>query len=95
MPDRPPARVALDLLRDWRVYREWSQETLGEKARLTPAAISKLETGQAKANPVTVFKLMRALGITRQQLLEQGPPQDWLRQQEDTEGEKKEVVALA
>lgn len=98
MAGKIPSRLALEHLRSWRAYRELSLEKLADLAGMTSATISKLENGKAHANPVTVFKLAKALGISRKQLLEEEPTEEWLEspgQHGHTEGEKKEVGAPA
>ena len=86
---RQANRIDLERLSLWRAWRGWKQDELAEVAGLSRTTISALENGLARANPVTVYKLARAMGISRQQLLEEEPPQDWLKQHEFTEGERK------
>ena len=88
---RPPARVDLEHLRSWRAYRGLSMDGLAALADLTRTAIANLESGNAKANPVTVFKLARALRITRKQLIEEEPPEET----QESEGKPKERRAVA
>jgi transcriptional regulator with XRE-family HTH domain len=98
MAGKTPSRVALEHLRSWRAYREMTLEILAKTAGMTPASISKLENIQAHANPVTVFKLAKALGISRKQLLEEEPTEEWLKspgQHEQTAEDKKEAGAPA
>jgi transcriptional regulator with XRE-family HTH domain len=98
MPGKIPSRVALKHLRSWRAYRELTLEKLADIAGMTSASISNLENEKAHANPVTVFKLAKALGISRKQLLEEEPTEEWLEppgQHEQPAGGKKEVGAPA
>jgi transcriptional regulator with XRE-family HTH domain len=77
MPEnRSTSRVALPHLRSWRAWRELTMEGLAAKAGVTRGTIYNLESGQAAANPVTVFRLAKALMITRQQLIEEEPPEE-------------------
>lgn len=92
---RQANRIDIARLSLWRAWRNLKQDELAETAGVSRTTVSALENGLARANPVTVYKLARALGISRQQLLEEEPPQEWLQQHEQTEGEKKEVAALA
>lgn len=95
MAGKIPSRAELEHLRSWRAYRELSMEKLAEIAGITSAAISRLENGLARANPVTVFKLARALGISRRQLLEEEPPEEELKDHEWTKEGEKEGRAVA
>lgn len=100
MAGKQPSRVALEHLRSWRASKGLTLETLGEAADLTKTALSRLENGQARANPITVFKLARALGITRKQLTEQEPdeaiqPAERQGDHELIEGDKKDGSAAA
>lgn len=100
MASKQPSRVALQHLRSWRAYKGLTLDALGEAADLTKTALSRLENGQARANPITVFKLAKALGITRKQLVEQEPdeaiqPADGQEDHEQTEEDKKDGRAAA
>jgi transcriptional regulator with XRE-family HTH domain len=105
-PGRPPTggrqanRIAVDRLSLWRAWKHWGQGELAQKADLSRTTVSMLENGLARANPVTVYKLAQALGISRKQLLEEDPPEAWLIQpgEEDaaeTEEGQKEGRAVA
>lgn len=59
-------------LRAWRNHRIMSQKELAEKAGITEATVSRLETG-GRVRYSTVAKLADALGITREQLLRSEP----------------------
>lgn len=62
-------------LRAWRRYRLMSGPELAERAGITRSAVSRLETKEgATANVSTVAKLAKALGITREQLVREAPP---------------------
>lgn len=67
-------RVHLPNLRAWREAKVVSQSELFEITGVAESTISKLEHG-GQANLRTVGKLAEGLGITRQQLVYQQPPQ--------------------
>lgn len=71
-------RIDVSRLSLWRAWREMSQADLEKAAGISRTAISNLENGTARANPATVYKLARGLGISRKQLLEEDPPEAWL-----------------
>ncbi len=48
-------------------------EDLAKESQLSLMAIQRLETGKANANPLTVVKLARALGISSAALIYQNP----------------------
>ena len=82
----------------WRAWKRWTQDELASAAGVSRTTVSMLENGAALANPVTVYKLARALGISRQQLLEENPPEEWLeqpQQHEQADEGQKEGRALA
>jgi transcriptional regulator with XRE-family HTH domain len=83
-------RTPLPKLVLWRGWRNLSIRALAEKAHIGYPTISLLERGKMQANPTTVFKLARALGITRKQLLEEDPPEDWLNTREGEEVKKQD-----
>jgi transcriptional regulator with XRE-family HTH domain len=60
-------------LRQWRDYRELSQEQLGEKIGLTQGMISQLESGLSDYTGTHLENLSTALGCTVYQLLFQDP----------------------
>ncbi len=67
--EKRPVRIPLTNLVDWRRYRGLTQEQLAAKSELTRLTIYNLETGKVQANPVTVGKVARGLGISIEQLL--------------------------
>lgn len=100
MVERRSAREDLVHLRTWRAYRSMTLKELAEASGVSLMGVQRLESGHARANPVTVTKLARALGITRKQLIEQEPdetilPKNKQEEHQQLEGEKKEVGALA
>lgn len=56
-------------LREWRKYRDLSQEELGAKMGVTQGMISHLETGEADYTGETLESLAKALDCTTFQLL--------------------------
>lgn len=50
-------------LRAARVARGWSQQRLADEAGVNRDSISRMETGQSGAYPLTVGKLAAALGV--------------------------------
>jgi DNA-binding XRE family transcriptional regulator len=72
--ERTPTRRALPHLKAWRVYRLLSQAKLAETAGVGEMTIVRLER-RGEANEITIYKLAKALGITVQQILEEGPPE--------------------
>ncbi len=81
--ERRSVRVPLTNLLDWRSHRGLTQEQLAAKSGLTRLTIYNLETGRARANPVTLGKLARGLGVSIPQLLA-GPAAYEAEQQQDS-----------
>ncbi len=52
-----------------RLRREWTQTDLGYKARMTPAEISRIETGRLTPYPGQIKRLVRVLGLGADELL--------------------------
>lgn len=95
MANQQSARVALLHLRSWRAHRMLTLVQLGEAAGLSKMALQRLETGQAQANPLTVVKLARALGITKKQLIEEEPPEETRDDHQHVEVGQKDGRAVA
>jgi DNA-binding XRE family transcriptional regulator len=72
---RPPIRsgFALTYLRAWREWRVMSQAELARRAKVSKATVARIEGGQP-AVFVTTDKLAKALEVTREQLVREGPP---------------------
>lgn len=62
-------------LREWRKYRGFSGEKLGELSGVSPGQISLIERKLSAGSPETLEKLADALGITLGQLFEPPPKQ--------------------
>jgi transcriptional regulator with XRE-family HTH domain len=62
-------------LEKWRRYRVLAPKELADKSGVPLSFISRLEHGRAKAGPVTLDKLAKALRITREQLVREDPTQ--------------------
>lgn len=75
MPKRHTSRVSLPYLQDWRASQGLTLEALAKKADVGRMTLYMLEAQRAQANPITLWKVARALGITRQQLIEERPPE--------------------
>jgi transcriptional regulator with XRE-family HTH domain len=54
-----------------RLRRRWTQTTLAYHAKLSPAEISKIESGRMRPYPSQATRLADALGVQVEQLLEQ------------------------
>lgn len=67
--------ITLPYLRAWRIRRGLLQAELAERAKVTPATISRLETG-GKVRLGTVARLAEALGVSREDLLHSEPKKD-------------------
>jgi transcriptional regulator with XRE-family HTH domain len=70
-----PMAVSLPYLKAWRQYKLMSQTELRDRSGVTVSSISVLENGKSQANTRTVGKLAEALGITREQLVRERPPE--------------------
>src|SRR5687768_16814540 len=55
------------VLRQYRMEAELTQEVLAERAELSPRSIQKLERGETLPYPVTMQRLIRALGLNAEQ----------------------------
>jgi DNA-binding XRE family transcriptional regulator len=55
--------------RAWREYLGLTQKEVAERADMTQAALSQIESGEHKARKATREKLARALGLTAEQLV--------------------------
>lgn len=66
-------RYRLMRLRAWREYQLLTQGKLAQAAGVGKSTVIRLESGKNEANGITVEKLARGLGITREQLLHQQP----------------------
>jgi DNA-binding XRE family transcriptional regulator len=77
--DPGPARWPLLHLRDWRLYRGFSQVELAERSGVALSTIALLEIDEPypdydhSAEAIIMVKLANALSITRQQLLYESP----------------------
>ena len=56
------------LVRAWREYLGLTQVEVAKRARITQAALSQLESSEAKPRKSTLEKLARALGLKFEQL---------------------------
>ena len=57
----------------WRERKALSQQELAEKAGITRAALSRIESAQAEPHPRNVRKLARALGLEPEDLMDTLP----------------------
>lgn len=55
--------------RAWREYLGLTQAEVAERADMTQAALSQIESGEHKARKATREKLARAMGISVEQLM--------------------------
>jgi transcriptional regulator with XRE-family HTH domain len=56
-------------LRAWREYLGLTQADVAEKAGITQAALSQMESGESKLRKATRLKLAAAMGLDPQQLV--------------------------
>ncbi|MBU4176936.1 MAG: helix-turn-helix domain-containing protein [Proteobacteria bacterium] len=56
-------------LRAWREYLGLTQDEVAERAGITQAALSQMESGEAKLRKATREKLAQALGLNPGQLI--------------------------
>jgi transcriptional regulator with XRE-family HTH domain len=61
--------VRLTRLRKWRERKAFSQQELAERAHITRAALSRIESGAAEPHPRTIRKLAQALGVQPEDLM--------------------------
>ncbi|HIJ91138.1 MAG: helix-turn-helix domain-containing protein [Desulfobulbaceae bacterium] len=57
------------LARAWREYLGLTQAEVAERAGITQAALSQMESGEAKLRKATREKLARAMGLNPEQLV--------------------------
>lgn len=58
----------MTLLRAWREYLGFTQAEVADKAGITQAALSQMESGESKLRKATRIKLAAAMGINPEQL---------------------------
>jgi len=58
----------MTLLRAWREYLGLTQAEVAEKAGITQAALSQMESGESKLRKATRIKLAGAMGLNAEQL---------------------------
>lgn len=87
------ARYKLPYLRAWRRKKFMSMRDLKVASGVSTNTITLLENERSEANPSTVGKLAKGLGITPDELVYTNPLAE--RGHHEVEGEKKEVAALA
>lgn len=63
-------------LKQWRKFRDMTQQELGNKVGLTKASISRLETGETGYTQETLEALADALGIHPATVLSRGPTKE-------------------
>ncbi len=61
-------KEGMTLLKAWREYLGLTQADVAEKAGISQAALSKMESGEGKLRKATRIKLAAALGIHPEQL---------------------------
>ena len=59
----------IPLVRAWREYLGLTQAEVAERAGITQAALSQMESGEAKLRKATREKLARAMGLNPEQLV--------------------------
>lgn len=59
-----------------RVRRGWTQARLAQAAGMSPASISRLETGQRQVTANDLAPLCRALGVGLAELIARADPDD-------------------
>ncbi|MDX6699598.1 MAG: Helix-turn-helix domain [Solirubrobacteraceae bacterium] len=67
-PDRHDLRAAGAVVRSFRRERHWSQQELGNRAKLSRGYISRLERGLAHLRITSLWALAEAFGIRPQDL---------------------------
>lgn len=87
------ARYKLPYLRAWRRKKFMSMRDLKEASGVSTNTLTLLENQRSEANPGTVGKLARGLGITPDELVYTNPLAE--RSRHEAEEENKEVGALA
>ncbi|GEM_PF-5336971 len=73
MREQKSSRQTLHYLRAWRIERLLTLKQLAARSGVSITTINTLERLQAQANLLTVAKLARGLGISREALLTQNP----------------------
>lgn len=72
----PKPRKARHFLREWRKYRQLTQERLAERVGVTPGTISQLENGQISYTQPTLEALAAALSCEPGDILSRDPATD-------------------
>lgn len=72
----PKPRKARHFLREWRKYRQLTQERLAERISVTPGTISQLENGQISYTQPTLEALAVALNCEPGDILSRDPAMD-------------------
>ncbi len=89
---RPSSRVSIPHLQSWRVSRGLTLDALAKQAGVSRMTIFNLEKDRAQANPVTLWKIAQALGISRKQLLEESPAEGVAERGEEVEENGRAVA---
>ncbi len=76
MTEQTVSRETLHYLQAWRLHRLLTLRQLANLSDVSVTTIHALEHGKAQANMVTVAKLARGLGISRDVLLHQNPEEE-------------------
>lgn len=84
-------RASPTTLRELRQQRALSLQAVGVLARIDPATVSKIESGQARATPQTIVRLARALGIGARRM-QRICDAAWLTREERQLSEKSEEL---
>jgi putative transcriptional regulator len=60
-------------IRDFRLEKQWTQEKLAQKARVTFSTISLLERGHRNPSPLVAYRIAKALGRDLQEVFPDVP----------------------
>lgn len=93
---RRPARK--HFLREWRQFRNFTQQQLADRADLTPGAISQLENFRVKMTQPTLEALADAMNCEPGHIWMVNPQKDdaiWSIWERASEAEKEQIVSVA
>lgn len=85
-------------IKEWRIYRDLTQEQLAERIGVTHGTISQLETGRINYTQPTLEALAEELRCTPGELVTVDPNQDdaiWSLWERASIGERSQIAAVA